>query len=316
MNDWISGDSDVMPLTLALSEPSGKVIEDVLKHVLDAKGWLGTGLTTFQAMLLIAAGLVLLVGVLIDKRSAVPKGLFRNAMESLLIFIRNEMVRPVMGGHKAAHGHDTPGHDHAGKEAHPKDAGDGHAGGGAHGHAAHAGAAGGGAAVAAHHPADTYVPFFCTLFVFIFTLNLLGIVPGCGTATSNLFVTGALAGIVLLVSVGSGIVFHGEKFFTLFVPSGVPKFVVPLLFILELFGFFIKHAVLMVRLFANMIAGHLIIGSFLGLIFLFKSYGVAGPSVLLALFVTFLELLVAFLQAYVFTLLSVLFVGGMVHPEH
>ena len=101
------------------------------------------------------------------------------------------------------------------------------------------------------------------------------------------------------------------------VPGGVPKLVVPLLFLLEFIGFFVKHGVLMLRLFANMIAGHLVIGAFIGMVWVFKSYLVgAFLSVPLALFVSFLELLVAFLQAYVFTMLSALFIGGMVHPEH
>ncbi len=81
-------------------------------------------------------------------------------------------------------------------------------------------------------------------------------------------------------------------------------------------GFLIKHSVLCVRLFANMIAGHLVLGAFIGLIFVSKSYVTAVPSIAMALFVSGLELLVAFIQAYVFTLLSVLFVGGVVHPEH
>ncbi len=121
------------------------------------------------------------------------------------------------------------------------------------------------------HHGDRFVPFFCTLFSAILVMNLLGMVPGLGTATSNLMVTGALAAIVLLVSILSGLVIHKSHFLHLFVPSGLPKAIVPLLFVLELVGFFIKHAVLAVRLFANMIAGHLVIGAFLGLIFLFKS---------------------------------------------
>lgn len=248
---------------------AGQEVVEVLRHALDHElGHLGPILITkFRVMLVLSAAVVLLAGLLANKSAVVPKGILRNAFESLLLFIRDGMVRPTMGGH---HG-------------------------------------------------DRFVPFFSTLFVFIFACNLLGMIPipvVGGTATSHLLVTGALAGIVLAVSLFSGLLIHKSHFPALFVPSGLPGWLVPLLFVLELAGFFIKHGVLMVRLFANMIAGHLVIGAFIGLIFLFKSWVVPGPSVLLGLFVSALELLVAFLQAYVFTLLSVLFVGGMVHPEH
>jgi F-type H+-transporting ATPase subunit a len=270
----------MLPL-LAMSDPPGgeSGVMFALKHALDhSHGELGGGITlsSFKVMIALAAVVVLLITLLVDKRSLVPKGFFRSAIESLVLMIRG-MVRNAMG----AHGHEG------------------------------------------HHTkvADRYVPFFCTAFLFILVMNLLGMVPipkFGGTATSNLMVTGALALIVLVTSVASGFIYHGAGgFLKLFTPSGLPPLLVPLLFVLEFVGFFIKHGVLMVRLFANMLAGHLVIGAFLGLIADFESYLVAGfLSVPLALFVSFLEILVAFLQAYVFTLLSVLFVGGMVHPEH
>jgi F-type H+-transporting ATPase subunit a len=235
------------------------------RHALDHEHWLGTPITKFMAMAGLSALVIAGAGLLADKRSVVPRGFLRNALESALLFIRDQFARPAMGAH---HG-------------------------------------------------DRYVPFLATLFVFILVTNLIGLLPGAGTATSHLHVTGALAAIVLTVSLLSGILFHRGHFFHLFVPSGVPGFVVPLLFVLEFVGFLVKHAVLMIRLFANMLAGHLVIGAFIGMVWVFKSYlvGVA-LTVPLALFVNFLELLVAFLQAYVFTLLSSLFIGGMVHPEH
>lgn len=166
----------------------------------------------------------------------------------------------------------------------------------------------------------TFMPFFLTLFSFIFFLNLVGMVPmGAigGAATSNLGLTIPLCLIVLAVSILGGIYYNGPLgFLKSFAPSGVPGFVLVILFPIEIIGFFIKHGVLAVRLFANMLAGHLVLGGFLGLIFVFKSYGATGIAIPLALFISFLELLVCFLQAYVFTLLSCLFIGGAVHPDH
>ncbi|MCB9831990.1 MAG: F0F1 ATP synthase subunit A [Planctomycetes bacterium] len=174
--------------------------------------------------------------------------------------------------------------------------------------------------VMGEHHGKTFLPFFLTMFSFIFTMNLIGMVPipGIGgAATGTLGSTIALAAIVFLVSTIAGIKFNGVGgFLKGFLPHGIPAFVIPLLFPIELVGYCIKHGVLAIRLFANMLAGHLVIGGFLGLIFTMKAYGAAGISVPLALFISFLELLVAFLQAYVFTLLATLFIGGTVHPEH
>lgn len=263
-------------MLLATSTPAasddGNPIMSVLHHALDSSFTTihafgrDVEITRFQAMVGLTGLVLVIAALLVDKRSAVPRGFLRNSFESILLFIRDELVRPAFGGH-----------------------------------------------------GDGFVPFFATCFFFILTANLLGMLPipviG-GTATSSLDVTAALAGIVILVSFVGGLVTAKSHFLHLFVPSGLPKALVPLLFVLELVGFFIKHGVLMVRLFANMLAGHLVIGAFIGLIFLSKSWGVAVPAVGLSLFVSCLELLVAFLQAYVFTLLAVLFVGGMVHPEH
>lgn len=167
---------------------------------------------------------------------------------------------------------------------------------------------------------DKFVPFFCTCFVFVLTANWIGLVPipiiG-GTITSNLKVTGALALIIFTTSVTMGFKYNGLAGFPkLFIPGGLPAAVVPLIFALELLGFLVKHGVLALRLFAVMLAGHLVIGAFIGMIFKFESFGVAFGAVPFALFIYLLETLVGFLQAYVFTLLSVLFIGGMVHPDH
>jgi F-type H+-transporting ATPase subunit a len=119
----------------------------------------------------------------------------------------------------------------------------------------------------------------------------------------------------------TGIVFAIKEngvggFLGAFIPGGVPFALKPLLFVLELGGHLIKHAVLAIRLCINMVAGHLVLGAFLTIIFAAKAYLAAVPAVSAALFVSVLELLVCLIQAFVFTLLSVLFIGGMVHPDH
>jgi F-type H+-transporting ATPase subunit a len=165
--------------------------------------------------------------------------------------------------------------------------------------------------------ADKFVPFFLTLFHFILFCNVLGLVPGCRTATGNIAVTMCLSGITLVTGVVSGIVIQGPVgYFVNFVPHGIPWPVLILLYPIEIMGLIIKHIALCIRLFANMIAGHIVIGSILGLIFFFKTLLVVPGSLLLAAPLAGLELFVAFLQAYIFVLLGSLFFGMSVNPEH
>jgi len=160
----------------------------------------------------------------------------------------------------------------------------------------------------------TYLPYFLTAFFFILFSNLLGMVPYGSTPTGNISVTGALAGISLLVMIGSGIVRHGPLgYLASFVPHGVPFFVAPILFPIEIIGVIVKHFALCIRLFANMLAGHAVITVFLGLI---SSLFIAPVSILGAVAISLLELFIAFLQAYIFTMLSSLFIGSALHPEH
>ncbi len=168
-----------------------------------------------------------------------------------------------------------------------------------------------------------WLPFFLTLFFFILSLNLLGLIPGMATATSNIFVTTAFALITFFSFNAAGIAHNGPvKYFLNLVPSGVP---LPIAFILapiELVGLLTKAFALAVRLFANMSAGHIIILSLLGLISVLKFglltslAGVIPASIIFTLFIYLIELLVAFLQAYVFTLLSTLFIGMSIHQDH
>lgn len=158
-------------------------------------------------------------------------------------------------------------------------------------------------------------PFFLNFFFLILILNLMGLIPLFSTATANVNVTGGFALITLSMMIVGGIVKNGPVgFIHLFLPPGVPKPLYVVLFPIEFLGMFIKPFALTMRLFANMLGGHIVIYSLLSLI---MTFGWAGtPSVLLALFIYSLELLVAFIQAYIFTLLSAMFVGSMLHPAH
>jgi F-type H+-transporting ATPase subunit a len=166
------------------------------------------------------------------------------------------------------------------------------------------------------------LPLFLTQFFFILAMNIFGLIPDftgglAGTATANLAVTGALALTTLLCIHFMGIKQHGPiKHFVNFVPKGLPWFVLPIIIPVEIVGMLVKPLALMVRLFANLLAGHLVILSFFGLSFLFASWFVATPLLLLAIGIGCLELFVSFVQAYVFTYLSIIFVGASLHPDH
>ncbi len=166
------------------------------------------------------------------------------------------------------------------------------------------------------------LPYFCTLFLFILCVNLAGMIPEMKTATSNISVTAALALCSGALIVGSGLKYHGlVGFLKGFVPSGTPWWLVPLMFVLEVMSLIIKVCVLAVRLFANMFAGHISLLCLLLVIFvLAETSKIAGATALfpvmgIEIFVTCLELLVAFLQAYVFTLLTAIFAGSVIHTH-
>lgn len=158
-------------------------------------------------------------------------------------------------------------------------------------------------------------PLFCTFFFFILTLNLMGLVPLFAAATANVNVTASLALITLGFMIFGAIYRNGVMgFVQTFVPHGVPWPVLILLVPIEFLGIFIKAFALTIRLFANMLAGHIVIFSLLGMVYIFGLYGL--PSIFLALGIYLLEVFVAFLQAYIFTLLSAMFIGQMYHPAH
>src|ERR1700752_1739446 len=169
---------------------------------------------------------------------------------------------------------------------------------------------------------EKYMPYLLTAFFFIFINNLLGLIPifpGGANLTGNIAVTMILAAITLIITMLSG---NGHYWRHIFAMPGVP---IPILIILtpiEIMGVFLKPFVLMIRLFANMTAGHIIALAFFSLIFIFgemspvAGYGVSVVSVAFTVFMGMLELLVAFLQAYVFTLLSAIYFGAAIEEGH
>ena len=223
------------------------------------------------------------------------KGRFWNFWEAIALYIRDEVVRPTIGDDH---------HDHAE---------DGH------GESAHT--------VADHgaHPADQYLPFLWSCFFYILICNLLGAIPFLGSATASISVTAALALCAFVATVVYGFQAMGPGgFFKNMMPdTGVPgAFGSGLtlgIFGIEIFGFFIKHGVLAVRLFANIMGGHTVLGVILGFIAIQNAGWLWGPitlgSIGMQIFIGCLELFVAFLQAYVFTFLATIFIAGAVH-EH
>lgn len=216
-------------------------------------------------MMWIAFGvLLLLFGIARTQKGLVPRGL-RNALEALVVYLRDNMARPAISGPAA----------------------------------------------------DRFLPYLLTLFFFIIACNLIGLIPGMATATGNISVTAALAGLSLVIVQITGLIKYGPiGHFKNLVPHGLPIFILPLMIVLELATQFVRPFVLCVRLFANMMAGHAVILAFIALIFLMQSWLVAGGAVVFLTAVYFLELLVAFIQAYIFTMLTAQFIGMSLHPSH
>ena len=235
--------------------------------------------TKHVVFLLVAAILLLTVFIPIGRAmrrqymDRAPKGL-PNAMEALVVYFRDEVVRRNIG-----------------------------------------------------HGADAYTPYILTLFFLILTMNLVGLIPFSATPTGNLSVTGALALVTFVVVEISGmrtLGFKGYMGTIFYAPPGLPKAgQAVLMFILtpvEFLGKLTKPFALMIRLFANMTAGHTLVLSLIGIIFLFAHltigrFMVAGASLSMVLAVMVLELFVAFLQAYIFAMLSAVFIGLIRHAH-
>lgn len=233
---------------------------------------------TNHMLVVTLAALVLAVGIplAVRRRRMVPAG-WHNAVESVCAFLREDVVRPVM-------------HEHT----------------------------------------DQYVGLIWTVFFFVLTLNLLGMVPlewivtlltgreshlG-GPPTANIFVTGALATVTFFMTHAAGIRQQGLRGYLAHFAPPAPWWIRPLLYGIEIVGAFVRPLTLAVRLFANIVAGHIILATFVGLILIFKSYAVATASVCMSVALSLMDLLVAFIQAFIFALLSTLYIGFSIAPEH
>ena len=243
------------------------------------------GLSKHVVMMLVSAVFVAVIAIATARAAvrAQGRGLLANCVESTALFIRDEIVRPGIG----------------------------------------------------HHHASAYFPLFATFFFFILANNLIGLLPPPfgASATGNIWVTAALASVTLVTMFVGGMVEKGVFGFWIgLVPHGVPFYMWPIVWLIEVFGLFTKPFALTVRLFANMTAGHVILavlgtflvagtealgegrmgmGGWLGL-----KFGVGIPTLGFALFINTFEVAVAFIQAYIFTTLSAIFVGQCLSHEH
>jgi F-type H+-transporting ATPase subunit a len=174
----------------------------------------------------------------------------------------------------------------------------------------------------AGHEGMKFFPLVFTIFMFVAVANMIGLIPFAFTVTSHIIITVSLALLVFLTVVIYGFWKNGLKFLKLFVPSGVPVYILPLVVFIEVFSFLLRPVSHSVRLFANMLAGHIALKVFAGFIPLLAAglgiIGAVGGTLPLGMVValTALELLVAFLQAYVFTILTCIYLNDAIHPGH
>ncbi len=230
-------------------------------------------------MLMITVATLLLMVVIplaVGRPKLVPKG-FSNLIESICLYIRNEVAEPFL------------------KER-----------------------------------TDKYIGYIWTIFFFILTLNLLGMIPFdkiiwmgthkvnylYGAPTANIYVTGALAGLAFLLFHVAGIVENGfGNYIKNFCPQ-VPWPILPFMFFMEVVSSFVRMFSLAIRLFANIFASHVQLGTLLAFVLIFKNYFVATASVSFVVVMSLLEVFIAFLQAYIFTFLTTIFIGFAVHQDH
>jgi len=165
-----------------------------------------------------------------------------------------------------------------------------------------------------------FFPFVFSLFIFIFVANMLGMIPGAFSVTSHIIITAALAVLVFLTVLTVGFAKNGLGFLKLFVPPGVPIFVLPLVTLIEIISFLSRPVSHSVRLFANMLAGHITLKVFGGFVVMLLGAGIystlAPLPLVMTIAITALEVLVAFLQAYVFAMLTCIYLGEALHPQH
>lgn len=254
-------------------------LEHVISHELFTVSVMGKEFPFTNHMLMISVGSIVLMIVMplvIRKRQLVPKG-FYNVIETICVFIREDVARPFLKDHT-----------------------------------------------------DRYIAYLWSIFYFILALNLLGVVPFnavigiifgghnnlYGAATANLYVTGALATFAFFLFHVAGIYEKGfMRYFATLSPK-VPWPMMPFMFFMELVSSFVRLFSLAIRLFANILAGHILLAVLLGFIILFKNFMVASASILATTLMSLLEIFVAFLQAYIFTFLTAIFIGFAIGDEH
>ena len=174
----------------------------------------------------------------------------------------------------------------------------------------------------AGHEGMRFFPFVFTLFMFVLCLNVFGLIPFAFTVTSHIIITAAMAITVFLIVIIYGLYRNGFHFFNIFVPKGVPIYILPLIVAIEILSFISRPISHSVRLFANMLAGHITLQVFAGFIILLGTgLGVIGwiagiLPFLLVVILFALEALVAFLQAYVFAILTCIYMNDAIHPGH
>ncbi len=166
-----------------------------------------------------------------------------------------------------------------------------------------------------------FFPLVFSLFMFVLFGNLIGMIPGAFTVTSHIIVTAALAMLVITTVIVYGIMKHGTHWFALFAPSGLPKAILPVIVVIEVISFISRPISLSLRLFGNMTAGHIALKVFAGFVTAMAGAGFLGMlgatlPVLMITALTALELLVAVLQAYVFTILTCIYLNDALHPGH
>ncbi|HWB00230.1 MAG TPA: F0F1 ATP synthase subunit A [Pirellulales bacterium] len=309
-------------------ELSGKILIPqpfaTLKNLYEKQS--GFAISKFMVLELLAAVVLSIFFIRLGQRMKAgvePRGRWWNLLESMLVFIRDQVVRPSIGGHDEHDEHDggpmpvqthydqrqIPGNENADDPFH--DHGNGHG------------------RVKEHegwhpNPADKFLPLFWTMFFFILGCNLLGLIPWLGAPTGAFGATFGFACVTFATTILAGSKKFGPiGFWFNQVPSmELPWYMWPLkivIFLIEVLGLFIKHAILSVRLLANMVAGHLVLLGIMGLIAGAAAAGtgtwttVTFISVVSSTLFSLLELFVAFLQAYIFTFLSALFIGAAVH---
>jgi len=262
--------------TIELPWPTRPLLKSSLEWQIHLPSILGIQITRLMVMEFLAG--ILMISVLIPvvrhiARTPVSRGWFPNMFEAMLLFIRDDVARPSIGGHGA----------------------------------------------------DRFLPYLWTVFFFVLFNNLLGMFPGGASATGNVNVTVVLALMTLGVVLSAGMRAMGAAgFWISIVPHmDVPKVMKPplwgLMFVIEVAGLLIRHVVLAIRLFANMFAGHVVLSVILGFILLAQfslAFWLVMPaSIVGVILLSLLELFVAFLQAYIFTFLSALFIGMALHPH-